>query len=114
MLGGAIQESSVEVGVGGRAHGWRAAGPGYLEAMIRTIEELGPYAVIAPGVAMPHARSSDPIDLVFGLAAPEDGEHAGLLRGLADFFDEAGNSEALRRARDAPEAMRVLERGWSM
>lgn len=31
----------------------------YINAMQRTIEELGPYSVIAPGIAMPHARPED-------------------------------------------------------
>lgn len=30
--------------------------PGYIQAMVETVEELGPYCVIAPGIAMPHAR----------------------------------------------------------
>ncbi|MGI6140986.1 MAG: PTS sugar transporter subunit IIA, partial [Caldicoprobacterales bacterium] len=35
------------------------ASPGYVDAMIRLMNELGAYIVIAPGVAMPHARSED-------------------------------------------------------
>ena len=31
----------------------------YVDAMIRNIHELGPYILIAPGVAMPHARPED-------------------------------------------------------
>ncbi|WP_273851846.1 PTS sugar transporter subunit IIA [Guptibacillus spartinae] len=30
--------------------------PAYVDAMIRSVEELGPYVVIAPGIAIPHAR----------------------------------------------------------
>ncbi|MGP1576956.1 MAG: PTS sugar transporter subunit IIA [Treponema sp.] len=33
-----------------------AASPEYYDAIIRTTDELGPYYVIAPGIAMPHAR----------------------------------------------------------
>ncbi|HEY59474.1 MAG TPA: PTS sugar transporter subunit IIA [Anaerolineae bacterium] len=29
--------------------------PDYIDAMIRTAEDLGPYIVIAKGIAMPHA-----------------------------------------------------------
>jgi PTS system ascorbate-specific IIA component len=37
-----------------------AAEEGYVSAMVRTVEELGAYAVIAPGVAaIPHARPED-------------------------------------------------------
>ncbi|MES0344714.1 MAG: PTS sugar transporter subunit IIA, partial [Anaerolineales bacterium] len=31
----------------------------YIEAMIKTAEELGPYIVIAPQIALPHARPED-------------------------------------------------------
>ena len=31
----------------------------YIDAMIRTAEELGPYIVMAPGIAIPHARPED-------------------------------------------------------
>ncbi len=31
----------------------------YGPAMVQTVEELGPYAVVVPGVAIPHARPED-------------------------------------------------------
>src|SRR5690625_1510016 len=31
----------------------------YIRAMIQSIENLGPYVVIAPGIALPHARPED-------------------------------------------------------
>ncbi|MFA1736756.1 PTS sugar transporter subunit IIA [Lysinibacillus fusiformis] len=37
----------------------------YIEAMIQSIEQYGPYVVITPKVAIPHAR---PIDGVYALA----------------------------------------------
>lgn len=33
--------------------------PGYIDAMVKTVIEMGPYIVIAPGIAMPHARPED-------------------------------------------------------
>lgn len=33
--------------------------PRYVDAMIDMVEEIGPYIVIAPGVALPHARPED-------------------------------------------------------
>jgi len=30
--------------------------PEYIDAMVETTKELGPYCVIAPGIAIPHAR----------------------------------------------------------
>ena len=31
----------------------------YIEAMVETAKDLGPYIVIAPGIAIPHARPED-------------------------------------------------------
>lgn len=31
----------------------------YIEAMVKTVKEMGPYIVILPGIAMPHARPED-------------------------------------------------------
>ena len=82
----------------------------YTEAMIATIEELGPYVVIAPGLAMPHARpndsvletgmslvtlaepvsfghtKNDPVRVVFGLAALDHDKHLELLSEFAAQF----------------------------
>jgi PTS system ascorbate-specific IIA component len=67
MLKDAVDRSSVAVGV--EVAGWRdavelsaqlLAAAGVVEerygpAMIRTVEELGPYVVIGPGIAIPPA-----------------------------------------------------------
>lgn len=84
----------------------------YTEAMIATIEELGPYVVIAPGLAMPHARpndsvletgmslvtlaepvsfghaKNDPVRVVFGLAALDHDKHLELLSEFAAKFSQ--------------------------
>ena len=36
----------------------------YVEAMVRNVKEMGPYIVIAPGVAMPHSRPEDGVKQV--------------------------------------------------
>ncbi|NLZ53064.1 MAG: BglG family transcription antiterminator, partial [Thermoanaerobacteraceae bacterium] len=36
----------------------------YVEAMVRNVKEMGPYIVIAPGIAMPHARPEDGVKKV--------------------------------------------------
>jgi len=33
--------------------------PSYVDAMVRAVEELGPYMVVAPGIALAHARPED-------------------------------------------------------
>lgn len=109
----------------------------YVAAMIRTTEELGPYAVIAPGVAIPHARpedgaksvglslavlsepvefgsrENDPVDLVFGFSTTDPDSHVGLLQSLADFIEKPENTKALREAKTAEEVLRIIERSES-
>jgi PTS system ascorbate-specific IIA component len=86
----------------------------YTDAMVATIKELGPYVVIAPGLAMPHARPSeavldtgmslvtlsepvvfghkknDPVTVVFGLAALDHDRHLELLSEFAGKFSQPG------------------------
>jgi mannitol/fructose-specific phosphotransferase system IIA component (Ntr-type) len=112
-----------------------AAEEGYVAAMVRTTEELGPYAVIAPGVAIPHARpedgavrvglslavlsepvefgskENDPVDLVFGFSTTDSEAHVELLQALADFIEKPENTEALRGAGTVEEVLQVVERG---
>ncbi|MDI3092490.1 BglG family transcription antiterminator [Priestia megaterium] len=38
--------------------------PSYVEAMIKSVEQLGPYIVIAPKVALPHARPEEGVNRV--------------------------------------------------
>jgi len=38
--------------------------PRYVDAMVRNVKEMGPYIVIAPGVAIPHARPEDGVKQV--------------------------------------------------
>ncbi|MDE2409186.1 MAG: PTS sugar transporter subunit IIA [Actinomycetales bacterium] len=86
----------------------------YTDAMTANINELGPYVVIAPGLAMPHARPSeavldtgmslvtlrepvafghkknDPVTVVFGLAALDHDKHLELLSEFAGKFSQPG------------------------
>lgn len=79
----------------------------YVDQMVAAVEEFGPYIVIAPGIALAHARPSeavlatglslavlaapvafgshnDPVRLVFGLAAVDHDSHLVVLAELAD------------------------------
>ncbi len=101
----------------------------YTEAMIRVVEEIGPYMVIAPGIALAHARpkdgvripgfalvrlsrpvefgsaANDPVDLVIALAAVDDEGHVAALRELALLL---GDDAAVRAIREAPDVQAVL------
>ena len=106
----------------------------YGPAMMRTVEELGPYVAVAPGVAIPHARpedgvlkmgislavlqnpvefgseENDPVDLLFGFASPDKDSHVDTIRDLVSFIQNAENLEALRTAETADEALRILKK----
>jgi len=146
MLREALDHGSVLVG--GEPEDWReavkasgrllvavgAAEERYVAAMVRTTEELGPYAVLAPGVAIPHARpedgarrvglslavlsepvefgskQNDPVDIVFGFSTTDADAHVELIQALADFIEKPENTEALRGAGTVEEILRVVER----
>jgi PTS system ascorbate-specific IIA component len=149
MFANAIDEKAIAVGAeadswqtavelcGGLLVGSGVAGERYVPAMVRTVEELGPYVVIAPGVAIPHARpedgamkpgislvvlrepvefgseENDPVDLLFGFATTGSGAHVEIIRALAEFIGEQENLEKLRQARTEGEALGVLTSGIS-
>jgi PTS system ascorbate-specific IIA component len=104
--------------------------------MIATVEQLGPYIVIAPGIALAHSRPSpavhraamsvvtlrrpvefghkqnDPVRLVVGLAAPDDEGHVTALASLAEFLSDEERREALigaSSASDVVDMIRVYE-----
>lgn len=102
----------------------------YTDEMIATVEQLGPYIVLAPGIALAHSRPSpavrragiswlqlaepvefghernDPVWLVVALAALDHDGHLGLMASLAAVL---GDTELLSSLRDADSAARVLE-----
>lgn len=104
----------------------------YGQAMIRTVEELGPYVAVAPGVAIPHARpedgavkvavsvavleepvefgseENDPVDLLFGFATPDSDSHVDTIRAVVDFIKDQDKLKALRAAGSNEEALEVL------
>jgi PTS system ascorbate-specific IIA component len=149
MFAGVIDERAIVVGA--EAGNWQdavgicggllvesgVAEERYVPAMVRTVEELGPYVVIAPGVAIPHARpedgamkpgvslvilrepvefgseENDPVDLLFGFATTGSDAHVEIIRALAEFIGEQENLEKLRQVRTEGEALDVLAGGAS-
>mgnify|MGYP004448473913 FL=1 len=86
--------------------------PTYTEAMIDVVRDMGPYIVLAPGLAMPHARpemgvkhvgtalvtlekpidfgslENDPVSVAVFLCAPHKDEHIQLLTDIATLFED--------------------------
>jgi mannitol/fructose-specific phosphotransferase system IIA component (Ntr-type) len=110
-----------------------AVEPRYVEAMIEMVEEIGPYIVIAPGVALPHARPdqgvrrscmsmvtldpavnfgnehNDPVTLVVAFGAPADEGHIEALRDLARLLEDEDRLEHLKSASSVDEVLHVVD-----
>lgn len=102
----------------------------YIEAMVQVAEELGPYIVIAPGIALPHAAieagakqtalsliklaesinfgnpDHDPVYLVIGLSAIDKKAHMAALQTLARLFM---SKELVNQLFNAESVSAVLE-----
>ena len=104
----------------------------YTQEMIKTVEELGPYIVIAPGFALAHSRPSpavlktglswvslsepvefgsktnDPVDLIVGLAALDHDAHIGIMSKLAGVLSDPEMLARLRASTDPAEIQTAL------
>jgi len=125
--------------IGARARDWReavefsgraltasgATDAGYTTDMVRMIEEHGPYVVVAPGLALAHARPgpavrrdglaivtladpvpfghpyNDPVRVVLALAGASSARHLQLVAEIANIFND---SDAVARLADAADA----------
>jgi PTS system ascorbate-specific IIA component len=109
-----------------------ATPPAYTDEMVATVEQLGPYIVIAPGIALAHARPSpavrraaislvtllepvafghrenDPVRLVIGLAAIDEEGHITALSTLAELLSDETRREGLIGAAGAAEVARMV------
>lgn len=104
----------------------------FSDAMIRVAVEFGPYIVVAPGIALPHARPedgvikasmaaiklstpvdfgntvNDPVWLVVALAAIDDRQHIQGLAELAAVLSEARNIDRLKACQTPVELLNVF------
>jgi len=104
--------------------------PAYTAEMIAAIDTLGPYVVIAPGIALAHSRPSplvhragiawvslaepvefgnaanDPVDTVIGLAALDHESHINLMAALAAVLADP-TTMAHARAAMTPDELRA-------
>jgi ascorbate PTS system EIIA or EIIAB component len=109
-----------------------AARPAYADEMVRMIDEHGPYVVIAPGLALAHARpgpsvladglsvvtlaepvafghpDNDPVRVVLGLAVHTVEQHLAMIADLANVFNDSDTTERLWGAPDADTVRDIL------
>jgi PTS system ascorbate-specific IIA component len=103
--------------------------------MIRMIEEHGPYVVIAPGLALAHARPgpevladglaivtletpvpfghphNDPVSVVLGLAIANGKDHLASVAALANVFNDSTAVADLAAATSTSEVQRIMGAG---
>ncbi|MGL4382674.1 MAG: PTS sugar transporter subunit IIA [Bacilli bacterium] len=106
---------------------------GYLDDIVSAMNELGPYAVIAPGIALAHARPSsdvledcialitlqegvnfnhktnDPVDIVFVFGAKSNNAHLDVIQELAIIISNPNNVEAIKQANSIPELLNIFK-----
>ena len=106
--------------------------PDYVNAMKRVLKEMGPYAVIAPGIVLLHGRpedgvikpclglitlidpvpfghsENDPVDLVFALGAVDKMAHISALQQLAETLGDPEKLQAIRSASDDSSLLKIL------
>lgn len=104
----------------------------YADRMIAVIEEFGPYVVIAPGLALAHARPgpdvrreglavvtlaepvpfghphNDPVRVVVGLAVSNAEEHVASVAQLANTFNDSGIVARMAGTESAEELRALL------
>lgn len=106
--------------------------PDYIRAMKRVLKEMGPYAVIAPGIVLLHARpddgvitaclglitlsdpvpfghsENDPVELVFALGAVDKMAHISALQQLAEMLGDPEKLQAIRSASSDDSLLKIL------
>jgi len=109
-----------------------AVEPRYVDGMVRMVKEIGSYIVVAPGVAIPHARPEEgakrvavavgrlaepvtfpgkddnPVDLVIAFSGVDNTSHLGLIKGLAGLMRDGAGLRRVRDAKDRAELVRQL------
>ena len=122
----AVRAAGVDLVTGG------AVGRAYIDELVQQIELAGPYCVVAPGVAVPHAKASgvvrrdalaivvldepvafghphhDPVQVVIGLAAMSPRNHLRMLAELANALDASGVIDRLAAATSREDAIAAL------
>ena len=107
--------------------------PGYIDAMVQAVRDMGPYMVLAPGIALAHARpedgmlkvgmsiinlaepvefgneANDPVSLVISFGGIDQESHVEMLRTLALFLMEESNQVLLKTATSKQEIFEAIK-----
>ncbi len=104
----------------------------YIDAIIKSHEKIGPYYVLGPGIAMPHARpedgvnklslsltvlkegvefgseGNDPIKLLIVLAATDSNSHIGAIAKLAELFDNQNDINSIMQSENVDDILKII------
>jgi mannitol/fructose-specific phosphotransferase system IIA component (Ntr-type) len=104
----------------------------YIDAMVQAVHDMGPYMVLAPGMALAHARpedgmlkpgisiinltdpvkfghaSNDPVSLIISFGGIDNESHGGMLRTLAIFLMDESKQERLKTACSRQEVLEII------
>ena len=104
----------------------------YIEGMVKTTSRLGPYAVIAPGIALPHSRPedgaydfglsvvilhipidfdspNDPVKIIIGFSAPTNSTHIQLLKELGMLLQNKEFQKRLKHAKTPQQVVSIFK-----
>lgn len=105
----------------------------YMENILKVLDEVGPYFVLLPSVALPHARSeegalenaigittlsepvkfmseaNDPVKYIFTLSSVNNGQHLEALSTLAELFEDEEFFKQLDNAKNPDDVMNYLK-----
>lgn len=109
-----------------------ACNTNYVQAMIKSVKNVGPYIVIAPHIAMPHANDyadvskvgfslitlnepiffgnekNDPVKIVICICSVDNNSHIQALSELASLLGKKGVAKSIWQARSVSEILKLL------
>jgi PTS system ascorbate-specific IIA component len=104
----------------------------YIDAMVEAVNRLGPYMVLAPGIALAHGRpedgmikvgmsiinlatpvefgseANDPVSLVISFGGIDNESHVGMLQELAVFLMDEANQELLKTVKSKQALLKAF------
>jgi mannitol/fructose-specific phosphotransferase system IIA component (Ntr-type) len=133
-----------------QAEDWKAAGhaagdlliaggavePAYIEKMITHVEELGPYIVVVPGIALFHSKGDedvhkvglslvtvkdgvnfnagrkDPVRLIFAFASPDKTQHLEMLHEIMCIIKRPDLVEEIIKAPAAKDIVAIIQKNF--
>ena len=110
----------------------------YIDAMIKGFQEIGPYIVLAPSIAIPHARPehgvkeqglslirlkhpvvfnhpiNDPVTLVCAICGVDSTSHIEMLRSLASILGDKSKLAIIMASKDKQEILSIMNSGVNL